>query len=198
VGGADNREHAATPATQFTAPKRRPFPYRTPAFRRFSEDQAPIGAAFGEQSFVRALLDDMAALEHQDAVDGADRRGPGRRRRQYPDRGVGDRAGRFGNGQCQQPDSLGRGQIASSIAAPGKGGDVDVIVSSDILLPDRGPQIAAQSTGSVGAGSITVPAARLLMNNGAAISTEAATSSATAAVPPGSGAVGRRLGSRLL
>ena len=73
----------------------------------------------------------------------------------------------------------GGAQIASSTAGPGKGGDVDVIVASDIVLPDRGPQITARSTGSGDAGSITVSAGRLLMHNGAAISTEAATSTAS-------------------
>jgi large exoprotein involved in heme utilization and adhesion len=73
-------------------------------------------------------------------------------------------------------DSLtveGGAQIASSTAGPGKGGDVDVVVASDIVLPDRGPQITARSTGSGDAGSITVRATRLLMNDGATISTAA-------------------------
>jgi filamentous hemagglutinin family protein len=65
--------------------------------------------------------------------------------------------------------------IASTTAGSGKGGDVKVIVASDVLLSDPGPQITAQSSGSGNAGSITVSAARLLMNNGAAISTEATT-----------------------
>jgi len=69
--------------------------------------------------------------------------------------------------------------IASSTAGPGKGGDVHVSVASDIVLPDMGPQITARSTGSGDAGSITVSAVRLLMNDGAAISTEAATSTAS-------------------
>ena len=72
----------------------------------------------------------------------------------------------------------GGAQIASSTAGPGKGGNVEVAVASDIILPDRGPQITARSTGSGDAGSITVSAVRLLMNNGAAISTEAVTSTA--------------------
>jgi large exoprotein involved in heme utilization and adhesion len=72
----------------------------------------------------------------------------------------------------------GGAQIASSTAGPGKGGDVNVMVASDIVLPEPGPQITARSTGSGDAGSITVSAARLLMNNGAAISTEAETSTA--------------------
>jgi hypothetical protein len=72
----------------------------------------------------------------------------------------------------------GGAQIASSTAGPGKGGDVDVIVASDIVLPDTGPQITARSTGSGDAGSITVAADRLLMSNGSAISTEADTSTA--------------------
>jgi filamentous hemagglutinin family protein len=80
-----------------------------------------------------------------------------------------------------QADALsiaGGAQIASSTAGPGKGGDVNIAVASDIVLPDAGPQITARSTGSGDAGSITVSAARLLMNNGAAISTEAAASTA--------------------
>jgi large exoprotein involved in heme utilization and adhesion len=72
----------------------------------------------------------------------------------------------------------GGAQIASSTAGPGKGGDVNIAVASNIVLPDPGPQITARSTGSGDAGSITVSAARLLMNNGAAISTEAAASTA--------------------
>lgn len=73
----------------------------------------------------------------------------------------------------------GGAQIASSTAGPGKGGDVNITVASDIVLPDPGPQITARSTGSGDAGSITLSAARLLMNDGAAISTEAATSIAS-------------------
>ena len=56
---------------------------------------------------------------------------------------------------------------------------MNVTVASDIVLPDPGPQITARSTGSGDAGSITVSAVRLLMNNGAAISTEAETSTAS-------------------
>jgi filamentous hemagglutinin family protein len=80
-----------------------------------------------------------------------------------------------------QADALtieGGAQIASSTAGPGKGGDVNIAVASDIVLPDAGPQITARSTGSGDAGSITVSATRLVMNNGAAISTEAAASTA--------------------
>jgi large exoprotein involved in heme utilization and adhesion len=73
----------------------------------------------------------------------------------------------------------GGAQIASSTAGPGRGGDVTVTVASDIVLPDPGPQITARSTGSGDAGSITVSAVRLLLNNGAAISTEAETSTAS-------------------
>jgi hypothetical protein len=69
----------------------------------------------------------------------------------------------------------GGAQIASSTAGPGSGGPVAVKVASDIVLPDPGPQITAQSTGSGDAGSITVSAVRLLMSNGAAISTQAST-----------------------
>jgi filamentous hemagglutinin family protein len=72
----------------------------------------------------------------------------------------------------------GGAQIASSTAGPGRGGDVTVTVASDIVLPNPGPQITARSTGSGDAGSITVSAIRLLMNDGAAISTEAETSTA--------------------
>jgi filamentous hemagglutinin family protein len=69
-------------------------------------------------------------------------------------------------------------QIASSTAGPSRGGDIGVTVTSDIVLPDPGPQINARSAGSGDAGSVTVSAARLLMNNGAAISTEAEASTA--------------------
>jgi hypothetical protein len=74
---------------------------------------------------------------------------------------------------------VGGAQIASSTAGPGKGGDVNVIVASDIVLPDPGPQITARSTGSGNAGSVTVSAFRLRLGNGAAISTEAETSTAS-------------------
>jgi filamentous hemagglutinin family protein len=70
------------------------------------------------------------------------------------------------------------GVIATTTGGPGKGGDVDVIVASDITLRGPGPQITAKSTGGGNAGSITVSAFRLLMNNGAQISTEAETSTA--------------------
>jgi large exoprotein involved in heme utilization and adhesion len=73
----------------------------------------------------------------------------------------------------------GGARIASSTAGPGKGGNVDVSVVSDIVLPDPGPQITAMSTGSGDAGSVTVSAGRLLLANGAAISTEAETSTAS-------------------
>jgi hypothetical protein len=73
----------------------------------------------------------------------------------------------------------GGAQIANSTAGSGKGGDVNITVASDIILPDPGPQITAQSTDSGDAGSITVSARRLLMSNGGAISTEAATSTAS-------------------
>jgi large exoprotein involved in heme utilization and adhesion len=72
----------------------------------------------------------------------------------------------------------GGAEIASTTAGPGKGGDINVMVASDIALPDRGPQITAVSTGSGDAGSITVSAVRLLLNNGAAISTEGKASTA--------------------
>ena len=65
----------------------------------------------------------------------------------------------------------GGAQIASSTAGPGRGGPITIKVASDIVLPDPGPQITTQSTGSGDAGSITVSAVRLLMSNGAAIST---------------------------
>jgi hypothetical protein len=58
-------------------------------------------------------------------------------------------------------DRYGRGANRQHHHRPGKGGDVNVIVASDIVLPDPGPQITAQSTGSGDAGSITVSAARL-------------------------------------
>jgi large exoprotein involved in heme utilization and adhesion len=67
----------------------------------------------------------------------------------------------------------GGAQIASSTAGPGNGGDVIVSVVSDMVLLDPGPQITARSTGSSDAGSVTVSAGRLLLANGAGISTEA-------------------------
>jgi large exoprotein involved in heme utilization and adhesion len=67
----------------------------------------------------------------------------------------------------------GGAQIASSTAGPGTGGDVNIAVASQIVLPDQGPQITALSTGSGDAGSITVSAVRLLLSDGALISTEA-------------------------
>jgi large exoprotein involved in heme utilization and adhesion len=73
----------------------------------------------------------------------------------------------------------GGAQIASSTAGPSRGGDVSIAAASDIVLPDRGPQITARSTGSGDAGSITVSAVRLLMNNRAAISSDAETSTAS-------------------
>ena len=78
----------------------------------------------------------------------------------------------------------GGAQIASSTAGPGKGGDVGVTIANDVALsgtaPDGTPSgITARSTGGGDAGSITVSAVRLLMNNGAAISTEAETSTAS-------------------
>jgi hypothetical protein len=73
---------------------------------------------------------------------------------------------------------------ASSTVGPGTGGDVNITVSSDIVLPDPGPQITPQSTGGGDAGSITVSAVRLLMNDSAAISTEVLTSTAAAATLP--------------
>ena len=67
----------------------------------------------------------------------------------------------------------GGAQIASSTAGPGRGGDVNITVASDIMLPDPGPQISALSTGNGDAGTITVSAVRLLMNDGSQISTDA-------------------------
>ena len=69
----------------------------------------------------------------------------------------------------------GGGQIASTAAGIGRGGDIDIAVKSDIVLTGDGPQITARSTGSGDAGSITVSAANLNMRAGAAISTEATT-----------------------
>jgi large exoprotein involved in heme utilization and adhesion len=69
----------------------------------------------------------------------------------------------------------GGAQIASSTAGLGKGGDVNVAVVSGIVLPDPGPQISTMSTGSGDAGSVSVSAFRILLSNGAAISTEATT-----------------------
>jgi large exoprotein involved in heme utilization and adhesion len=67
----------------------------------------------------------------------------------------------------------GGAHIASSTAGHGKGGDVNITVASDIVLRDPGPQITTLSNDSGDAGSITVSAVRLLMNNFAEISAEA-------------------------
>jgi hypothetical protein len=69
--------------------------------------------------------------------------------------------------------------IASSTAGLGSGGQIAVIAGSAIVLSGPGPQITARSTGSGNAGSVTVTAGRLLMSDGAAISTEATTSTAS-------------------
>jgi filamentous hemagglutinin family protein len=69
-------------------------------------------------------------------------------------------------------------EIASTTAGLGAGGDVEVSVSGDILLTGPGREITAQSTGSGDAGTIAIAADRLLPKGGAAISTEAATSTA--------------------
>jgi hypothetical protein len=66
----------------------------------------------------------------------------------------------------------GGAQVASSTAGRERGGDLNITVASDTLLPDPGPQITSLSTGSGDAGSVILSAARLLMNNGAAIATE--------------------------
>jgi large exoprotein involved in heme utilization and adhesion len=76
----------------------------------------------------------------------------------------------------------GGAEIASTTAGPGAGGDVKVSVSGDIVLTGPRPEITAQSTGrstgSGNAGMIAISAARLFMNNGARISTEAAAKTA--------------------
>jgi hypothetical protein len=70
--------------------------------------------------------------------------------------------------------------IASATIGPGNGGNVDVVVASDIVLTDPGPQIVALSKlGSGSAGSVMVSAGRLLLANGASISAAAATSKAS-------------------
>jgi hypothetical protein len=73
----------------------------------------------------------------------------------------------------------GGAQIASTAAGPGHGGDVTVKAGSAIVLSGPGPQITSPSTGSGNAGSVAVAASRLLMNDGAAVSTEAVASSAS-------------------
>jgi filamentous hemagglutinin family protein len=73
----------------------------------------------------------------------------------------------------------GGGQISASTQGAGKGGDVGIAAVSDIVLSGPGPQITAMSTGSGDAGSVSVSAFRLMLSNGAAISTEAETSTAS-------------------
>ncbi len=72
----------------------------------------------------------------------------------------------------------GGAEIASTTAGGGTGGDVILDVSSDLVLVGPGPQITAQSSAGGDAGAIAIAADRLLLNGGAAISTEAATSTA--------------------
>jgi large exoprotein involved in heme utilization and adhesion len=67
------------------------------------------------------------------------------------------------------------GLIATTTKQTGAGGDIDLAVSGNLLLSGVGPQIAAESTGTGNAGSITVSAANLTLQNGASISTQAAT-----------------------
>jgi large exoprotein involved in heme utilization and adhesion len=69
--------------------------------------------------------------------------------------------------------------IASATVGPGNGGNVDVVVASDIVLTGPGPQILAISQGSGSAGSVMVSAGRLLLANRASISASAATSTAS-------------------
>jgi large exoprotein involved in heme utilization and adhesion len=71
-------------------------------------------------------------------------------------------------------------EIAGSTAGSGTGGNVAVNVGSEIVLSGLGPQITAQSTGSGNAGSVDVSAYRLVMTDGAAISTGAVISTANA------------------
>jgi filamentous hemagglutinin family protein len=73
----------------------------------------------------------------------------------------------------------GGAEIASSTAGTGTGGNIAVNARSEIVLSGPGPQITALSTGSGNAGSVTVAANRLLMSDGATISTEAMTSTAS-------------------
>jgi len=65
------------------------------------------------------------------------------------------------------------GQITSSSAGPGRGGNVGVAASSAIRLDGPTPQITATSTGAGDAGSITVAAPWVDLRNGASISTGA-------------------------
>jgi filamentous hemagglutinin family protein len=66
-------------------------------------------------------------------------------------------------------------EIASSTGGLGSGGDVSVVAGSDIRLSGSGPQITALSRGSGDAGQIAVVSPNLLLNDGAAISTQAKT-----------------------
>jgi filamentous hemagglutinin family protein len=74
------------------------------------------------------------------------------------------------------------GQISASTAGLGPGGDVTVQIAGDIVVTGGAtgssrnpPGISASSIGRGDSGSITVSAVRLLMSNGAAISTQAST-----------------------
>jgi hypothetical protein len=65
------------------------------------------------------------------------------------------------------------GQIASTAAGSGSGGNVEVGATSDITLTGSGPQITASSTGTGAAGSIFVRATNLTLTDRASIATSA-------------------------
>ena len=67
----------------------------------------------------------------------------------------------------------GGAQIASTTEGAGRGGDVRVNAGLGIRLSGAGTEIATSSTGRGDAGSITISAPRLVLRNGASVSTEA-------------------------
>lgn len=66
------------------------------------------------------------------------------------------------------------GQIASNTTGGGRGGDVQVAMTGDVLLEGAGTRISATASGRGDAGSILVVADAVELKNGAQISTEAA------------------------
>jgi len=66
-------------------------------------------------------------------------------------------------------------KVSSTTAGTGKGGDVNVTALGDVSLQGTGPQFTASSSGSGAAGSVTLSARRVMLRNGAAISTDGQT-----------------------
>jgi hypothetical protein len=63
---------------------------------------------------------------------------------------------------------INEGDISSATAGPGRGGDVSVTTSSEILLTGPGSRITTLSTGAGEAGSVAVSAPRVVLRGGGA------------------------------